>query len=271
MQVPCGQCIGCRVDRAQEWAARCIHESHHHERNCFITLTYDEKHLPQYEELRPDHWQKFMKKLRKRVSPKKLRYFHSGEYGELNQRPHYHALLFGWEPTDKVVHSKRKGVTLWTSETLQEIWGKGFCSIGELTKDSAGYVARYTLKKLTGDRYFALSSLDFSTGEINELQNVYATMSRGGKHGKGIGHQWIKEFTTDVYPDDFVIMPDGKQQRVPRFYDKYLEQTHTEFYESIKKERKKRSKKYVADNTPERLSVREEVKKAKINKLVRTL
>jgi len=266
MQVPCGQCIGCRVDKSQDWAARCVHESQSYDENCFITLTYDDENIPQFHELRPEHWQKFMKKLRRSLSPKKLRFFHCGEYGEQTQRPHYHALLFGWEPKDKVHFKTENGTTLYTSAFLEEKWGNGFVTVGNLTKESAAYVARYTLKKLTGERYFSLQSMDFSTGEINELKNVYATMSRR----PGIGHDWIKEFTTDVYPDDFIII-EGKQMKTPRFYDKFLERTHQQHYEEIKSERKKRSKLYAADNTPDRLNVREEIAHAKINKLERTL
>lgn len=265
MQVPCGQCVGCRVDNAKQWAARCIHEAQTHEDACFVTLTYDDEHLPQYSELRPDHWQKFVKRLRKYVSPKKLRYFHCGEYGETTQRPHYHALLFGWEPTDKVRHTGTGATTLYTSDTLARIWGYGFVTVGNVTAQSAGYVARYTLKKLSGERYFA-PLIDFSTGEINELQNVYATMSKR----PGIGSEWLKKYKSDVYPDDFVLL-DGMQSKTPRYYDKILEKTHLEEYERIRKNRRQRSKRYEADNTPERLIVREKVANAKLNKLTKRL
>jgi len=265
MQVPCGQCIGCRVEHSRAWALRCVHEAQTHEQNCFITLTYDDEHLPQYGELRKDHWQKFIKSLRKRLSPRKVRYFHCGEYGEQLQRPHYHALLFGWTPSDKELHSTRDGIPLYVSPMTQKLWGRGFVTIGELNYQTAAYTARYTMKKLSGDRYFT-PVIDFSTGEINELQNCYATMSRR----PGIGRDWIEQFKTDVYPWDTVIH-DGLENKTPRFYDKYLEQTHAEEYQSIKEARKARSKDYAADNTPERLIVRENCLTAKINKLERTL
>ena len=265
MQVPCGQCIGCRLARSQEWAVRCVHEAQLHDENCFVTLTYDDSELPQFGELRKDHFQCFMKRLRKSISPKRVRFFHCGEYGETNQRPHYHALLFGYAPNDREVHSERDGVVLYTSTKLAALWGKGFVTIGEVTFESAAYVARYTMKKLNGERYFA-PLIDFSTGEIFELENVYATMSRN----PGIGNSWFKDFKSDVFPDDFVVL-NGRRYRPPRYYGKLLEATHSEEYEEMKQRRQQVAKERAEDNTTERLVVREEVQHAKVNKLVRTL
>lgn len=265
MQVPCGQCIGCRLEHSRAWALRCVHEAQLHDENCFLTLTYEDEKLPQYGGLEIEHWQKFVKKLRKHLAPRRIRYFHCGEYGEQYQRPHYHALIFGWTPCDKQLHSTKDGINLYVSPMTQKLWGRGFVTIGELNFQTAAYTARYTMKKLGGERYFQ-PAWDFSTGEINELPNVYATMSRR----PGIGADWIKQYKSDVYPWDHVIH-EGLEHKTPRFYDKYLESTHQEEYESIKEKRKARMREFAADNTPERLAVRERITYAKINKSERTL
>ena len=155
MTVACGGCLGCRLDRSREWAARIIHESKRHTENCFITLTYDEDRVPR---LWPDgpgtllksDFQKFLKKLRKRVYPEKLRYYMCGEYGEENERPHYHACIFGYDPEDKKVFAEGTDYNVYTSDFLSDVWGHGFVTVGELTYQSAAYCARYVLKKVTG-------------------------------------------------------------------------------------------------------------------------
>ena len=151
--VPCGQCIGCRLERSRQWAIRCVHEASLHTDNCFITLTYSPDCLPSDGSLNHDDFQKFFKRLRKHIAPKKIRYYMCGEYGEdLQQpsklgRPHFHACLFGLDFDDKQLYIVRDDVKLYTSATLEKIWGKGFVTIGDVTFESAAYVARYIAKK----------------------------------------------------------------------------------------------------------------------------
>jgi len=150
-QLPCGQCLECRLDYARQWAIRCVHEAQMHPRNTFITLTYDEKCLESPVLIYSD-FQKFMKKLRK-VQDAPMGVFVTGEYGEKTKRPHWHAIIFNWSPTDGVYqYSNDNGDQCYTSETLSKIWGKGRAEYGSVTFKSAGYVARYAAKKLVHGR-----------------------------------------------------------------------------------------------------------------------
>ncbi len=129
-EVACGQCLGCRLDRSRMWAARMVHESTLHDDNCFVTLTYAEE--PYGGTLVKEHFQKFMKRLRKKIAPRRVRYYQCGEYGEELRRPHYHAVLFGFDFEDKELISENGGDRLYTSKMLEEVWGYGFVTIGEM-------------------------------------------------------------------------------------------------------------------------------------------
>ena len=150
VQLPCGQCIGCRLKRAESWAVRCVHESRMHSENCFITLTYDDDNLPPYGNLRYADFQKFLKRLRKKRGP--FRFFMAGEYGEQFFRPHHHACLFGLHFHDRELHSRSdSGSDVCVSAELSDLWPDGHASVGDFTFESAAYVARYVVKKVTGD------------------------------------------------------------------------------------------------------------------------
>jgi len=150
-EVPCGKCLGCRLSRSREWALRCVHEASLHEQNCFVTLTYSPENLPSDAGLHHPHFQKFMKRLRKKYSGRDIRYYMCGEYGERTNRPHYHALLFGLDfPDWEYVSTSDSGHEVFTSKTLEKIWGLGFVTIGTVTFESAAYCAPYIMKKLTG-------------------------------------------------------------------------------------------------------------------------
>ena len=203
MTIPCGQCIGCRLKYSAMWAARMVHESQLYDDNCFITLTYDDDHLPSDLSLRKRDFQLFMKRLRKRFSSDRIRFFHCGEYGENFGRPHYHACLFNFDFPDRELFSIRNDVRLYTSDILTDIWGKGMCSVGDVTFDSAAYVARYVTKKVTGDladdHY---QSVDLDTGEITWRQPEYTTMSRR----PGIGRDWYDKYGAATHHDDFIVV-----------------------------------------------------------------
>ena len=153
LNVPCGQCIGCRLEYSRQWAIRCMHEAQLHESNAFITLTYADEHLPQDRSLDKREFQLFIKRLRKSIQPQRLRYFHCGEYGAKLGRPHYHACLFGFDFPDKELQRYSKtGEKLYRSDLLDSAWqNKGWALIGEVTFQSAAYVARYITKKITGE------------------------------------------------------------------------------------------------------------------------
>lgn len=149
IDVPCGRCIGCKLERSRQWATRCMHEASMHKKNVFITLTYSDEHLPYDQSLDLDHFQKFMKRLRKKHPH--VRFYHCGEYGEKTGRPHYHAILFNCDFLDKKIYTIRNENPVYVSQELNNIWGYGLCEIGSVTFESAGYVARYCTKKITGD------------------------------------------------------------------------------------------------------------------------
>ena len=252
IELPCGQCIGCRVRRSREWAMRCVHEAQMHERNCFVTLTYCPQKLPADGSLRVEDFQKFCKRLRKRVG--KFRFFHCGEYGEENFRPHYHSLLFGVDFHFDRVLLKSGKFKLYTSATLDSAWKLGFATIGECTYESAAYVSRYVMKKITGkhaDEYYQ--------GRKPE----YITMSRR----PGIGAGWFEKFSSDVYPSDEVVI-DGRRFRPPRFYDERLDD---QVIEPLKRKRKKAAVRFAKDLEHERLRVREKVAEANLARLDRSL
>ena len=266
LTVPCGQCVGCRLERSRQWAVRCVHEASLHEFNCFITLTYSNEFLPADGSLNLDHFQRFMKRLRKRFGDG-IRFFHCGEYGSLYGRPHYHALLFNFDFSDKVLWKEENGQKLYRSAILESLWPFGHCSVGSATFESAAYVARYIMKKVTGeaaaDHYWSKPDL---FGVINPLKPEYTTMSRR----PGIGKGWFEKFSDETYRDDNVVLR-GKKMLPPKYYDRLYELTNPSEHEDLKFRRKMNAAKHKDDNTPERLAVKLKVKLSKIKGLVRNL
>ena len=266
--LPCGQCIGCRLKYSQEWAVRLMHENQMHEQSCFITLTMNNEYLETRENpysLDKSEFQRFMKRLRKRYG-KEIRYFHCGEYGEKNSRPHYHAIIFGMDFEDKELFSVRDEIRLYTSETLAELWPFGFVTIGSVTMESCAYVARYVCKKQKGknaeEHYIRWDPL---TGEGIPIEPEYATMSRK----PGIGKTWFDEYKSDVYPHDYVVIKKHKI-RPPRFYDKQLTE---EELEKIKEKRAEELPEVIEEynEAMDRLWVEEAVKENRLKILIRDL
>lgn len=147
--IPCGKCLACRIDRANNFATRCILESKLYKKKCFVTLSYRPKDLPKNGSLVVKDLQNFMKRLRKKIYPEKVRFFACGEYGDKTLRAHYHVLLYNYYPKDaKFFKFNKSKQPLYISKELAEIWGKGFIIFGDVTIESAGYVARYTQKKI---------------------------------------------------------------------------------------------------------------------------
>nr|UXQ88000.1 MAG: replication initiation protein [Microvirus sp.] len=268
LTLACGQCTGCRLERSRQWAVRMVHESKMHKKNCFLTLTYDDAHLPESRSLDVTHWQKFARRVRKKVGP--FRFYHCGEYGEKNGRMHLHAAVFG---QDFSADRKQQSITdqghrLYSSAQLSTLWPNGLSVIGDLTFESCAYVARYVTKKITGERALDhyTTHVDIDTGEVHSLKPPYATMSRN----PGIGATWLKKFHTDVYPADEVIS-NGHPARPPKFYDNQLEKNRPELFAAIKRQRKKQGEKHSSNNTPDRLRVRESVMEARTSALKRSL
>lgn len=262
---PCGQCIGCRLERSRQWAIRCYHEAQLHEENCFITLTFADEHLPEDYSVDLRTWQLFLKRLRKRHG-RGIRFFHCGEYGEKFGRPHYHACIFNFDFRDKVLWKVQNEVPLYTSEDLGELWPFGFSSVGTVTFQSAAYVARYIMKKITGPGAEAHYEWVDSDGVIHQRKPEYTTMSRM----PGLGQGWLSAFTPDVYPSDYVVL-NGKKVRPPKYYDRQYEITEERLFRSIRAKRMRGAKKHSDNNTKDRLAVRETVQGAKLNRLPRKL
>ncbi len=237
-----------------------MHEAQMHAENCFVTLTYDEAHVPPGGSLQLRDFQLFMKRLR-RSAAHKVRFFHCGEYGAELGRPHYHALLFGHDFSDKAPWADRGTGPVWRSESLERLWPLGISELGSVSFESAAYVARYVTKKVTGDAAEA-HYVDRDTGLIRDSE--YATMSRR----PGIGASWFERFSSDVYPADEVVSR-GRAAKPPRFYDQLLDRRDPELYESIKRSRAKARRR--EDETPDRLAVREYCANSRLSSLSRRL
>ncbi len=256
MRLPCGRCIGCKLERSRQWAVRCMHEASLHEDTSFITLTYDDEHVPRFGSLLMDDWQKFFKRLRRRAG--KVRFFGCGEYGEVSSRPHYHACLFGLDFPDKVLWTTRGGHDVYRSPLLESVWTYGQSEIGSLTFESAAYVARYCTKKVTGSKAEAhYACVDPETGEMSSRLPEFSTMSRR----PGIGAGWFDLFSDEVYPSDEVIV-NGVTAKPPRFYDRLYESKDPRGHEDVISVR--RHSRRPEDETAERLRVREVCTEARL-------
>lgn len=306
VQLPCGGCLGCRIDRSREWAVRCMHEAESWPASCFITLTYNPECLPPYGSLQKREFQTFMKRLRKQCRgvgayevdgriTYPIRYFQCGEYGSTLDRPHHHACLFNFDFEDKELMCVKEGTSLFRSELLEELWSKpidameagnypmdlvfersgkyyvkkGFCTVGQVTFASAAYIARYCTKKVTGSSSQSAehyTRYDEGLGEWICVEPEFATMSRR----PGIGALWYEKYSDDLYRNGF---GHDRGQRVypPRYYDSIKRGDDMEAYERIKNERRQRAVKRSADNVPARLRVREKVLASKVNLLKRSI
>lgn len=265
VRLPCGQCIGCRLDKSLQWALRCVHEASMHDENSFVTLTYDEKHLPTDESLCKRHHQDFIRRLRREFPKHKVRYFLCGEYGDTNMRPHYHALLFGIDFPDKTFWSESKENKIYISPDLLRLWPFGLSWIGSVTWQSAAYVARYVLKKVNGDNAWERYCKDINTetGECRVLEPEYIAMSRR----PGIGREWYRAYKKDARKD--FLTHDGKKFKLPRYYDQIIELEDIERYRDNKRKRQKSAREHAVG--PRRLQTLEAAQEYAAKKLERIL
>lgn len=270
VDLPCGYCLGCRLKRSRNWAIRCMHEAQMHPRNCFITLTYDEAHY--VPGLEYQHYQQFMRRLRRKLGYFDVtlwqhlpRFFACGEYGDKFKRPHFHAILFGVD----FHHDRQNFGHVDTSKTLDQLWGKGFTSVGNATAESAGYVARYSVKKVFGDRASDhYKRVDTKTGEIIQVSPEFAHMSLK----PGIGQSWFSKYWQEIYgPRDGVVMKGGKCLPAPNYYDKLLQRQNEDLRDWKSYERYVKSKQFIEDTTPERLLVKLKVTEARLKQRERNL
>lgn len=254
--LPCKQCAGCRLDYRRQWAIRALHEDQEHDRSCFITLTYDDEHLPENDSLVLEDWQNFAKKLRRDVG--RFRFLMCGEYGDQTGRPHFHALIFGHDFREDRKLYRRKPSLLYSSATLTQIWGRGEHNpIGDVTFESSSYVAGYIMKKVNGRRKAAHYGrvIDMKTGEERYIRKPeFMSCSRR----PGLAAAWLERNKDQVYPRDEIISR-GRRVRPPAFYDRRIERENPEMFEEVKEKRRLEGRRYIEDNTKERLKTREEI------------
>ncbi|WNK14483.1 MAG: replication initiator protein [Microvirus sp.] len=254
--------------RASDWELRIMHERQTWEDNSFITLTYAPGHLPPNSSLEHRDFQLFLKRLRKDRTGKVIRYYMCGEYGPLNQRPHYHACIFneGFRDDRKPAGKSASGELYYSSKRLDDLWTHGRTSVQDLTRETASYCARYIMKKQLGESAKTAYETITEDGEIIQRQPEYNAMSLK----PGIGADWLKKYEKDVYNNDYVIQ-NGQKRTPPRYYDKLLKRKEFDKHETLTETRVTRAKAHYLDNTDDRLAVRETVEKARISKLNRTL
>lgn len=232
-QFGCGKCLYCMGTRNVEKSNRLIHESKLHKENCFITLTYNNQNLPAGNTLNKRDYQLFIKRLRKKVAPRKIRYFICGEYGEQFGRAHYHLILFGYVPKDLVVIYQDNKETLYHSKEIEKIWNKGYIHIGiDIRKETVKYVANY-MGKLS-DYNIETQIAPFTQASTNPGigGNYIATIIK--ENGKNV----ITHFDKSIYETDSIYI-EGKQHKIPKYYDKLAEKYGIDL-EQIKTKRKEK-------------------------------
>lgn len=267
-ELPCGKCMGCRLERSRQWAVRMMHEAKMHELNSFLTLTYRPEDVPQSYSLQPGHLRDFMKRLREHHARHndgaQIRFYAAGEYGDQFGRPHYHAAIFGLDFRDKrLLKRNDKDQPIYTSETLDRLWKHGQCSTANLDFESAAYIARYCVKKINGDKaadhYYRQSPMD---GRWYNVEPEFARMSRR----PGLGAGWLDQHKSDVFPSGFIVER-GVPQAPPRFYINRLTE---EEQSALKKQARRRAlQKDRAEKTDARRYVRAQVRDARIQRLKR--
>lgn len=260
IRINCGQCIGCRISKQSAWVMRCYAESREHKRSIFATLTYDDDNLNPRQELEYKDFQLFLKRLRKsagkrRASP--FRFFVAGEYGERTNRPHWHALLFGYDPVDSVryssVYSKHP---LFTSQELSEAWGKGLATFGEVNEQTIRYTAGYIVNRHSAEseRYIRVCP---ETGETWSVVPEFARMSLK----PGIGAEWLRKYYKDIYQAHDGVYINNRKNPIPRYFEELMEKIDPVMLEDSKARRIERIR--WEDQTRERLEVREKVAKGR--------
>lgn len=280
VEIPCGNCEQCRLDYSKQWANRCLLEAKDHEKNCFITLTYNEDNVPivnghnpingeiqDYKSLKKRDFQLFIKRLRKYLDNEKIRYFGCGEYGENTKRPHYHILIFGWLPDDLVhIGDNSMQDKYYYSSTLEKIWPYGNNLVAELNWKTAAYVARYSTKKVAYDN------------EIYDSMNIekeFILMSRK----PGIGASWYEQNKNNYqkFNINYVSADNGSIAiSSNKYFDKLFEKDNPELLQEKKdiridfmKHKKKLIQKTTSLEYSERLLVDEKVLKDKTKILKR--
>ena len=283
LALPCRHCIGCKLEFSRVWGARCAQEAAMYERqgrySSFLTLTYRSEgqatdrqmaegyYLPRDLSLNKKHHKDFMKRLRDYLDGLRVSYYHCGEYGDQTDRPHYHTLLFGYTFPDQKFFKDSNGYPLFTSQILDDLWKFGHCYVGAVTFESACYVARYALKKITGKKAHEHYRRFDENGVAYWLQPEYSTQSTRPALGKG----WYEEYKDRMYEEDSLAIPGrGTYGKPPRYYDKLLEVDDPQLLEQVKEKREEFWMEHPEESTPARLWAREQVQMARKSMLARS-
>ena len=262
LDVPCGQCMHCRLEKARQWAVRMSLEEQLHDESIFLTLTYDNKHYPPNGGLVKSDVQNFVRRLKEKVAPKKIKYYFVGEYGDQTNRPHYHAIIYGYEPAANTIEqiSNENGMPLYSSTELTKLWSKrkgtdpiGYAVYGHVNWDTCSYVARYVTKKIN-------DSPEANTNVDNEARFKYrgniqefALSSRN----PAIGKEWLDKYYDETVRDDYIVL-NGKKMLPPKYFDDQIRKKDEEVYNKIKKNRKTN----LIELTPERAVNMEKIEKS---------
>ena len=253
LSVPCGKCIGCRLEYSRQWAIRCMNELKYTEgQSWFLTITYDNEHLPRmnYVEeasgvtvgmptLAPKDLQDFFKRLRERIRRSggpELRFFACGEYGDQLKRPHYHAIVFNLNLDDLKFYKAIRGHEYYNSDFLDDVWGhRGFVVASDVNFEACAYVARYVMKKAKGPEGFSYAS-------ENGLVDEFVRMSRR----PGIGRKFYEYHKDKMYLSDYMgFYPTQKgpiKLKPVKYYDKLFDVDDHDMMELVKLKRKTESK-----------------------------
>lgn len=270
IKIPCGKCIGCRLDYSRHWAIRSMHEARMSTKSCFVTLTFNDKHLPSDMSVHKDYIQTWLKRFRKYYGDG-IRYMLCGEYGARKGRPHYHILFYDFDFDDKYIYSERRGNLYYRSPSLEKIWtppyssdSLGFSVIGECNFETSAYVARYVTKKVFGKQ---------ADKHYDNREREFLLTSRR----PGLGNSFFYKYYTDMFNLGYVVCQNGSSKKfkapIPRYYCNLLAEHDIDVYNRYKIDRLK----YLYDNlfvenldeTRERLDVLEELQNLKLDKLVR--
>lgn len=251
IQLPCGKCLGCRLDHANEWATRLYCEAKSWENSYFFTLTYNDKNLPKtaygQNTLNSKDMTDFFKRLRNHYKGEKkiiynfdeelnsIRYLYCGEYGPKTSRPHYHGIIFNLKIDDlKPYKQNKQGDMLYTSKKIQNIWGKGFVIIGQMSYSSACYVARYCQKKA-----YISEKLDPDI-TLGEPQKEFIRMSRR----PGIGVIYWNENKELIKAQNGILVKTKdtvKLKPIPRYFMKLWEKDNMAEFDRKKFKNKQKS------------------------------
>lgn len=272
--IPCGKCIGCKMQHQKEWAIRCVLEADSHDENYFITLTYDEAHKPNDDYfintqtgeviendgtwngyLEQKDMQNFIKRLREYYSRKYkhqgIKYFYCGEYGA-KERPHYHAIFFNLpiDPKKLKVYriDKESGKMLYICPEIEKLWGNGGVIVEEFDYNAAAYVSGYVQKKQSSCRDYEYYANKGQTPE-------YVRMSQG------IAKNYLVK-NPNIYDNDEIITKTGRMKvvraKIPRYYDKIVKELDSDKVERLKLKRKESAKNQVKEQMKKTDLVRSE-------------